>query len=538
MPSSTCIHPASQKTREAAMKAMSSALQGPCAPHHCGRYLLGCLHLVETEEVIPKRFLRNHDFWNTSMRFLTTPRSKKQTDVLLERLSICPAKGATTYPVDFHEIGRQYESCFHTRYGFSNFCGDWDATLSDGKAFLLCLMLLLSKCMTLTKKHMVARGREEMWPTSIDDLIPFGAEATVVAMDRWRRAYPHGTLVLRFCGELMRLCQLLIIPRFTASSLCEDLIGVGRKLFDHTMTGLSSTDRGQRRHVTVGFYFQVQDIESLLKDIWDIPFGEFEIKMVNGHETKLVQMCSLLLHACTDPRLQVFGIPLPNMRGCIRTAAHFYRLYHMHLQFRAPFPVHPQIIALDTRIFPPSASYRNLRNATVLLMHGVRASTLCIRIGCLNSLQSAGTQFKRCSRCNLTSYCSAQCQEISWKTEAYPHKRVCPKLRHLLSAGGGVENLRDVSLFLKNWLAEGVAEEDVQYVHDWYQITDRRQFEYPNGLYWSPVFKDYDKLVAQFGADDHGPKAAFFDNLARWPCEAAKQKELAQQLPFFEQDLD
>ncbi|KAJ7135713.1 hypothetical protein C8R44DRAFT_976544 [Mycena epipterygia] len=519
----SCNHPASSRVRELALQSLIYALRNPYAPQQCGRYLIGCLHLLESEEGgIPKRFLKNHDFWNAAIQFLTIHRSKKQMNSLLDRLAVCPRQPAQIEgspsarssgrapqtaiiraPVDFHYIGECYESSFNTSHGISPCCQQHDEALESGRAFPVCLMLMVAKCMALTKKHVVARGNSEIWPTSLQDLMPFGADATVAALQHWRRIYPGLTSPFHLCGAYMRICQLLIVPQFAASPLVEDLVRVGRKLFDHAMTGFSAEDAHQRRHVAWGFSTQVLDIERLMTDLKDIPAGEFELKLLNGHETKIVQLCSLLLFATTDPRFIESGLTVPKLSSCAQIAAHYYRLYQMHLH--KPFPVHPAITASDATSFPPLP--RTLRDTAVQLLRELRAETLCLRIGCSNSLQSAGRAFQRCSRCNLVSYCSTACQATAWTAEACPHKRVCPKLRRLLAAGGGVEKLKDASSFTQNCLMAGVSEDWIQYVDEWWQTTDQRRVQRPDGSHWSPGFRDYAKIVGQFGADGNAPKA-------------------------------
>lgn len=248
----------------------------------------------------------------------------------------------------------------------------------------------------------------------------------------------------------------------------------------------------------------------------------FGVDFATGNETKLVQLCTLLMHVATDPRIPRAVGPTDfrvSLTGCIEYGATEYRFWHMYLHPRPRILLHPKMVELDKFSFPPPASIRSLREKAASSILDARTTPHCSRIGCENTIQSAGKSFQRCARCSIAPYCGRECQTFAWKEEEYPHKRICPKVRLLVSSAGGIEALQkgmDVIRlgnsfqlaggFAEKWAEANVSEEDMQYVEEWWNAVLQPRNNLPDGTQWHPGFDDYDCMVTQFGADGKGPK--------------------------------
>lgn len=251
-----------------------------------------------------------------------------------------------------------------------------------------------------------------------------------------------------------------------------------------------------------------------------------------------------------------------------------YRLFHMHMPPRPDMPVHPDVVWLDTSVFPPPASCRSLVETAVFVIMSFRMEARCSAYNCLNSIQSAGRDFQRCASCAVVSYCGRECQRKAWKEEKYPHKSVCRALRTVLEKGGGADNFFECASGrnLVRLLREGtmrqniidrlktsnVSEEDLELIEDWYKyMGDAKVYPMPDGSEWTPGYDNYDKVIEQLSAPGRGVKgelnmplayhsflvpdlnsARYMNRLARWPSEVAKEERMLKQQPFWQEDVE
>lgn len=107
----------------------------------------------------------------------------------------------------------------------------------------------------------------------------------------------------------------------------------------------------------------------------------------------------------------------------------------MHTPPRPSMPVHPSIEPFVSTAL--SVPVRDPKEATIDYIRTFRTDTRCSAQGCLNSSQSSGRNLQRCGRCGVVVYCGRECQTKAWKEEVYPHKRLCPILRNIMTKGSG-----------------------------------------------------------------------------------------------------
>ncbi|KAG6917355.1 hypothetical protein DXG01_002820 [Tephrocybe rancida] len=531
-----------------------AAIRDPHDPRLCASCLLGCLEKIfprsqrKSRPGATKRttsiLAANHDVWNALVGFLTIKRTNKQIQRALVRLSECNCKLADTHIQELHRIGDSFQPVI---LGRSIMDSNNLPPISLGFSFVLEILSLLLDALPSVGVKSVAKGLST-WPTSPTDLIPSGADAFVVSMIQW-----HGiikdTAVFAMCGTVLRLCHLLVIPSLASHSIVGHLVEAGRALFDNYKPYLVSDDRSSPEAQQAARFFdgQLDMIELFLGEILHHT-GDISTELFRGHETKLCQLSSLLLHVTTDPRF-----PRPLTKAARHALAlcgqHLYRYFHMHLPPRPSIPLHRIMIAIDKNCFPPPASARSPPDTAYFLITSKKSETRCAGKNCENTIQSVGKNFQRCGRCTIIGYCGRDCQKQDWTNAEFPHKAVCPILRDLVAKAGGwpvfagsgvIPGSTVKATVLRNWAAVGVSEADLKYLDDWRGDREPRRTILPDGTEWTPGYDDYDKLIWQF----HGPKPDWFgfsaqypDRLQRWPSEVAKVKAVLEILPFWDQDI-
>ncbi|KAJ6587351.1 hypothetical protein B0H10DRAFT_1961418 [Mycena sp. CBHHK59/15] len=525
--------------RDKAVAIYVAALRDVNAPKYCGICLTGLIcKILPTPDVYHDVLASHHEFWNVSCAFLTQSRSEEEMETLLRRLSQCDCPKTDSYFLDLHATSARCESDWKDAKG-GNLVSQ-DASYVARARFPRLLMASFSHAVGAAKTKNVAKGAKATWPQTITDLIPLGGETTVDAMIRWHHALENDMIIFALLGVMVRICRTLIMPHIAASALPALMVSSGRALFNRTYAGLDSPNQTERRQCANAFFHQAGPMDSFLLCLLMETIGE--VQFARGNETKLVQLCNLLVHISTDPRLppQRTCDARALLMGCTTWASNSYRLFHMYLPPRPPIVLHPNVAAFDMMSFPPPPAIRDLRETVHTAIAAARRDMRCSALDCPRSLQSAGRDFMRCSRCRVVCYCGKECQTRAWKEERYPHRRLCPILSALvrISNGAATDHAARAAA-LQKWAQAQVPEDDFQLVHDWFELTHlSADALLPNGTEWRPGFDDYDEVVARFGADGKGPKSFLVNPLARWPSEVAKVKAAHEALPFCGEEIE
>lgn len=530
-----------------------NAIRDPQNPRLCGSCLIGCLAKVFPDSQrlscsLKRRsgsiLERHHDIWNALILFITTRRTKEQTQHLLERLGgQCHCRTR-----ELHKAGntlRQARVLGRSIVGVKVVVRGTDLSISAppatalGSCFVIEVFVLLSEALPGVSLRSLGKNSAS-WPTTPTELLPLGADAFVTALLQWHGVL-NDSIVFTVCGLAWRLCCDLLLPSMISHSFCDHLVMAWRRLFDKSMVHLTAKHHSTReRDAARVFSLQLYSIDSFILEILRKKSNHV-VPLVRGYETKLCQLFSLLLHVVTDPRFPEARAEIGHFQSIAFCGQHLYRLFLMHLPPRPPIPLHPAVVDIDKRRFPPDDSmfYRTPAEALMHITQYFKAELRCFGLNCSDSLQTVGRSIQRCGRCNVVAYCGRECQAQDWRDEKFPHKKLCPILRKLL-ANGAVRPCYTPTP-VSSWTAPpGVSDSDADYLCAWVNDRARRdgQLKRCDGTeQWTPGFDDYENVVWQFGASGKGPKPCYPDRLARWPYEVAKVKALLADLPFWEHDI-
>ncbi|RDB28298.1 hypothetical protein Hypma_001388 [Hypsizygus marmoreus] len=522
---------------------LAAALRDPHNPRFCCDCLIGGLDVVFARDPNSKQrdLAKHHDVWNALVHFVTARRTKQQMQHLLIRLSQCDCNLEDPQIRDLHKRGEIIRPSFVAASAPKPEPELWDhGNILLGTSFPNYVFALLGVNLPTASVTSVAKG-VTYWPSSPAELLPSGPDGFVEAMLQWYDIL-QDTRVFVTCGEALRLSGTVLLASMISHAFCSRLVTAGRSIFDRIMVHVVAHDLSPAGYEAAEqFCLQLKAIQQFLHELQKLPI-DLQVVFLRENETKLCQLCSLLLHVLTDPRFS------PSRKQdsvkawsvVIRWGQLLYRLFHMYLPPRPLIPLHPAVVRYDEDVFPPDSSVRSPQESAMRAITTARKESRCSGLDCDNSLQTAGKSFARCARCNIVTYCGRDCQVQDWRSEKFPHKAVCLKLRNLVVLGGGwpTFSVLDTPLVLENWLASGVDEADLVYINDWWKERAERRSIMPDGTEWTPGFEDYDSIVWQFGASGKGPKPRYPNRLARWPSEVAKEKALLEALPFWEQDID
>ncbi|KDR84142.1 hypothetical protein GALMADRAFT_236816 [Galerina marginata CBS 339.88] len=572
-------NPTHKDTRDAAKASafFTSSILDPHNPQHCGVCLQGAfLECTTAERATPNTDKRSKQpvptmtvsaqLWTIVIAFLSLPRTNKQMEGLLVRLSTCSCRISDDKAGDlmrYHAEGNKEAARVMSRLHMEEL-GDSDSknrfTLQRC-AFIVDLFCVFSVVISGSSVRSAAKGSSQSWPISVTDLIPYGAENFVQAMMQWYRFVPD-TIIFHATALVSRVCRSLVVPSLIQHQVSHAIIESTRQLVDLTMTNILSSDEKRTTYASHRFELHVTDLLIFLKVIMQELPQDCKAAILRGCETKAMQVCNMLLYLSSDPKMPSNRVSA-ELDVLAMTAQDIFRFFHMHMPPRPSMPVHPRVQQLDSLAFPPPASVRAPKESALSYIQDFRTEARCTAQGCPNSLQSAGREFQRCGRCGIVSYCGRECQAKAWKNEQYPHKRVCPVLRNLMEMGGGsalffaglhgrvvvdVKGEEKVALFLRmeaqfkilnNWTAANINEGDFLLIKEWGELVNiSRGHPLPNGTEWTPGYSDYDEVIAQLSAQGRGPKPKYLNRLARWPSEVAKEERLLKVQPFWDHEIE
>ncbi|KAF9476985.1 hypothetical protein BDN70DRAFT_134810 [Pholiota conissans] len=513
------------------------------------------------------KFTEDLAFWKAQMRFLFAVRTEEETRELLERLDRCTCRLREPKIREYHQIGRKYESILLTR------------THVDHQTASIAYIthIFLSLVTTLESSHLKAVAKRAVikrWPTCPEDLIPFGPENLVKAFIVWSRFIPD-IMVLRVAAQCVQYCGPLLAPYAVEPALTRCVIDGGRRLFDRTMDTVRLRAESNRRAMGHAFVEQCLDFLRYFYMFYDEQPSVARATMLEGYEFKAVQVCSLLLYAANNPRLllpnpEAVTVPLAGQ------AMQFYYCAGLCVDVLPSVLVHPSIYkrspianeslsygALEGLISPSDSqqvsseqdagctsgtavpevfliTFVEAARAAIKHIRAVRFDLYCSARDCPKSLHSIGNKFRRCSACNVASYCSKECQENAWNSEQHPHKSICKILKNLVSKAGSDllfssppgagyrDYLNDlngtridieemVSRVTENWQKEGsgVTASDLMIVYSWASYRTYSD-PLPMRTECAPGYDDYEdklkELCARDGATE--PQRLFRHRLA------------------------
>ena len=150
-----------------AVNAFVEGLRDPANPHFCAPCLLGCLLAIQpgpqNKDILSEKY---HGFWSAAINFLTLDRTSEAINTLDTRMSNAQCK----CPTDSTII-----ATLHHLYKLFNLTSE-RGTYGDLAALVGNLNMIFGAVIRTVKAVTVAKGRhrETLWPTSPEDLMPYG----------------------------------------------------------------------------------------------------------------------------------------------------------------------------------------------------------------------------------------------------------------------------------------------------------------------------------------------------------------------------
>jgi hypothetical protein len=94
--------------------------------------------------------------------------------------------------------------------------------------------------------------------------------------------------------------------------------------------------------------------------------------------------------------------------------------------------IHPVIRTAMDRLATPSPP----AEFACSMMRHARSIQFCFAPGCMESAQSSGRSYMRCSGCRIVAYSSKECQARAWTDNHTPHRDICKKMKQVYDLGG------------------------------------------------------------------------------------------------------
>ncbi|CAA7258463.1 unnamed protein product [Cyclocybe aegerita] len=540
---------ADTSTAEQAMEFFLSSIRDPHKVTHCGRCLCGALltavaaepdRPIDTPEKLPASIRKNLEFWNLLLSFFVTPRTDEEIDCLLTAFSECRCQLTESGIHIYHEKGEKAEEGSMNRTWMEHYAPPEARAKYSAVRCTFVVQGFAILCAGLHDGGIepVAKGVTHTWPSTPLDLVPFGADELVQTMLQWYRLVPD-PIVIQLTTRILHTTRFVLIPSLYKYRFAHTFVDIVRNILDLTVAELAKPEptsedvkanRMRYNHLLRGLLdFLHEVVDELPQDsISDVIFG---------CETKIMQLCSMIVYLSSDLRLRASEILKEETVTLFAAYGQtLFRFFHIHMYPRPNIPLHPDIVKLDNFKFPPPTSVRTVPKYVICDIAYFHNETRCSACKCPNSIQSAGKNFQRCSRCHAVSYCGRQCQTVAWRDEKFPHKRICRAIRFLIDAAGGpgyfwhIPNapqaaflsmipgvqvepfLAFESFILENWRKAGITEdhEDLNYVYDWSRsIAATRNM--PDGSKWTPGFPDYEEALSKLTVPlGRGPRRKHF----------------------------
>jgi hypothetical protein len=151
-----------------AVNVFVEGLRDPGRPRHCAPCLLGCLLAIQpgpqNKDILCEKF---HSFWATAIRFLTMDR----TSEAIEALDAWMSETQCTCPTDSTLIANLHR--LYMLFDLKSKRGAYGSLA----VLVSNLNIIFGSTIRTVKAVQVANGRhkETLWPTSPEDLMPYGA---------------------------------------------------------------------------------------------------------------------------------------------------------------------------------------------------------------------------------------------------------------------------------------------------------------------------------------------------------------------------
>ncbi|TFK28926.1 hypothetical protein FA15DRAFT_611017 [Coprinopsis marcescibilis] len=336
------------------------------------------------------------------------------------------------------------------------------------------LFKLIYDYLSYRKMKPLGQGECKTWPTSLDDLIPYGPDNLVRTIMSWYQVFPSTKLFAIF-SEVLRVGADRLVPTIVRLNFSKFLVNAWKTHFDYAFNKIKS---GTATPAVIRAYIQSkQDIKSLLHVlVMTESFSSQRFEQVfEGCEIKLIQLCSLTSYLNQHPLVQE-QVKGSKDRVLEWIAQVTYRYFHLHRYIDIGLLLHPSIVRMDQITFPWDKPVF-VEEFVIKTVMRLRSESRCTRWGCTNSIHAAGRAQKRCSLCGVAVYCCKPCQAGDWKDKRFPHRKLCPLLAGLVKAAGE-EGVSLLDLADVNRKKDGrIPRKDVHSLFE--EQSEEKFYEYP-----------------------------------------------------------
>ncbi|KAF9054866.1 hypothetical protein BJ165DRAFT_1566479 [Panaeolus papilionaceus] len=497
-----------------ALSYVDSALRNPHKPTRCAKSLSVALTIVTRHYLL---FSNEYQSKRDSLRatlyaFLTAVRTDEELDAMMQKMDKCECR-TDDDPSSFHF------QCIQKRSKFV-----WDDAQHVLQAVLAEFELLFNR----TPPTPVHKGISEVWPMRVSQLLPFGADQLVASIFQWYRFFPN-PMVTRFALQILKMCGDLVHDAFLKADVMNTLfVAHTRKYVDDA---LACTTPAQIHQLTFLFAYQAITFIRFLPHPMDNLQGHgTAAKLMAGAETKVVQLCSLILYIVGSPHNDT-SPPLNEDLADIKKEAtsmgqHIFRQYAMDRAPGPPMRLHPSLVA-DDRTQPASQLSSDVFREIAVAMYAARFQYNCAIPGCQTRLIDPDAPLRTCSGCSTVRYCGESCQTKDWMEGPFKHKKLCKIFSKVVGVFGpwklppisnsSTDTRQDdinrrseligklTFAIAKMLMGGGISHDDFRFILQWAQAVTNDN--YATGE-WNPGYDDYEDLLQRFENSPlfNGPK--------------------------------
>lgn len=241
----------------------------------------------------------------------------------------------------------------------------------------------------------------------------------------------HTVFVL--VGHLVQICGSLILPAIVASKSAPNyMIEYGNQICSD-LSDASLDDNGQvEDSAAAEFRTKLEELTSFIRSLLPLP-QHLNIDMHSGIERRAFDFATRAISIITSPIIAQSHRP---DLECVTKLLTDYATM-LFIAMREPIALsmahlHPVICSALVRAMkcpsPAAGAFK--------VMHFARTLQFCFASGCLESAQSSGRVYMRCSGCHIVAYSGKSCQRRAWTDKRLPHKNICRKMAQVFDIGG------------------------------------------------------------------------------------------------------
>ena len=365
--------------------------------------------------------------------FLTWGRAPQEVLQLELSLSVCRCKNSLPYLCHMY--------FFQEAHNPANWASKIDKGRKPELADLLSAMsVMLARAIQSAhdqgKIYKVSRNRKRHlksdspppWPSSPDEILPFGPQASIHSLSVWlqRRSGAHG--VLHLLHAILSACGPQVVPDIVSSTV----------LFTSLCTDLSLW--------IMRYHKAINPLDLVELHHWAILLDELarwtgKQERADFASTGMISPASVVDYLCTvadmlsnselitatQQDLEVWCgvrdifVEFAADVHCTISVGSLEEMPELSLANASPAESQAVVERAQDIQLEREDPYMAMCRSYVAF-HDLQR---CWAPGCLQSPSDHHRSFRRCSRCKTVAYCSPECQRSSYRHALYPHSAVC-----------------------------------------------------------------------------------------------------------------